>query len=56
MTAFTGDTTIPPLTITSPLIEEGLVRNEQTNEVYPTLTCTTCVETKLRNALCASEF
>ena len=29
----TGNTTIPPLTTTNPLIEEGLVRVEQTNEV-----------------------
>ena len=32
MTTPTGDTTIPPLTTTTPLIEEGLVRDEQTNE------------------------
>ena len=30
----TEDTTIPPLTITTPLIEEGLVRDEQTKGVY----------------------
>ena len=33
-TTLTGDTTIPPLTATTPLIEEGSVRDEQTNEVY----------------------
>ena len=31
---FTGDTTIPPLTITTPLFEEKLVRDEQTNGLY----------------------
>ena len=29
-----GDKTTPPLTTATPLIEEGLVRDEQTNEVY----------------------
>ena len=33
-TTFTGDTTIPPLTTTITLIEEGLVRDEQTNDIY----------------------
>ena len=37
-TTLTGDTTIPLLAITTPLIEEGLVRAEQTNEVYLPLT------------------
>ena len=37
-TSFTRDITIPPLTTTTPLIEEGLVRDEQTNEVYLPLT------------------
>ena len=35
-----GDTTTPPLTTATPLIEEGLVRDEQTNEVYLPLTST----------------
>ena len=39
-TAFNGDTITPPLTTATPLIEEGLVRDEQTNEVYLTLTST----------------
>ena len=39
-TTITGDTTIPPLTTTTPLIEEGLVRDEQTIEVYLPLTST----------------
>ena len=40
MTSLTGDTTIPPLMINTPLIEEGLVKDEHTNEVYLTLTST----------------
>ena len=40
MTTLTGDTTIPPLTTTTPLIEEVLVKNEQTNGVYLPLTST----------------
>ena len=35
---FNGDTTTPPLTTATPLIEEGLVRDEQSNEVYLSLT------------------
>ena len=34
MTTPTGETAVPPLSTTTPLIEEGLVRDEQTNEVY----------------------
>ena len=37
-TTLTGDTNIPPLAITTPLIEEGLVRAEETNEAYLPLT------------------
>ena len=33
-----GDTTTPPLTTATPVIEEGLVRDVQTNEVYLPLT------------------
>ena len=33
-----GDTTTPPLTTATPLNEDGLVRDEQTNEVYLPLT------------------
>ena len=36
----TGDTTLPPLTMTTPLIGEWLVRDEQTIEVYLPLTST----------------
>ena len=41
-----GDTTTPPLTIATPLIEEGLVRDEQTNEIYLPLTSTVVLKGK----------
>ena len=41
-----GDTTTPPLTIATPLIEEGLVRDEQTNEIYLPLTSTVILKRK----------
>ena len=41
-----GDTTTPPLTTATPLIEEGLVRDEQTNEVYLPLTSTVVLKRK----------
>ena len=34
MITLNGDPTTPALTTATPLIEEGLVRDEQTNEVY----------------------
>ena len=40
MTTLSGDTTTPPPTTATPLIEEGLVRAEQTNEVYLPLAST----------------
>ena len=40
MTTLTGDTIIPPLTTTTPLKEEGLVGDEQRNEVYLPITST----------------
>ena len=40
VTTLDGDTTTPPLTTATPLIEEGLVRDEQTNEIYLPLTST----------------
>ena len=46
VTTIIGDTTIPPLTTTTPLIEEGLVRGEQTNEVYLTSTSTVVLKRK----------
>ena len=41
-----GDTTTPPLTTAIPLIEEGLVRDEQTNEVYLPLISTVVLKRK----------
>ena len=40
VTTLRGDTTTSRLTTATPLIEEGLVRDEQTNEVYLPLTST----------------
>ena len=40
VTTHSGDTTTSPLTTATPLIEEGLVRDEQTNEVYLPLSST----------------
>ena len=41
-----GDTTTSPLTTTTPLIEEGLVRDEQTNAIYLPLTSTVVLKRK----------
>ena len=41
-----GDTTTPPLTTATPLTEERLVRDEQTNEVYLPLTSTVVLKRK----------
>ena len=46
MTTFKGDTTTPPLTTATPLIEEGLVRDEQTNELHLPLTSTVVLKRK----------
>ena len=46
MTIPNGDTRTPPLTTATPLIEEGLVRDEQTNEVYLPLTSTVVLKRK----------
>ena len=46
MTTLKGDTTTPPLTTATPLIEEGLVRDKQTNEVYLPLTSTEVLKRK----------
>ena len=40
------DTTTPPLTPATPLIEEGLVRDQQTNEGYLPLTSTVVMKPK----------
>ena len=45
-TTITGDTTIPPLTTTTPLIDDRLVRDEQTNEVYLQLFSTAVLKQK----------
>ena len=41
-----GDTTTPPLTTATRPIEEGLVRDEQTNEIYLALTSTVVLKRK----------
>ena len=46
MTTLNGDITTPPLTTETPLIEEGLVRDEQTNELYLKLTSTVVLKRK----------
>ena len=40
------ETTTPPLTTATPLIEQALVRDEQTNEVYLPLTSTVILKRK----------
>ena len=46
MTTLNGDTTTPPLTTATPVIEEGLVRDEQTIEVYLPLTSNVVLKRK----------
>ena len=46
VTTPSGDTTTSPLTTATPLIEEGLVRDEQTNEIYLPLTSTVVFKRK----------
>ena len=46
MTTPDGDSSIPPLTTTTGHIEEILVKNEQTNELYLTLTSTVVLKRK----------
>ena len=46
VTTPSGDTTTSPLTTATPLIEEGLVRDEQTNEIYLPLTSTVVLKRK----------
>ena len=45
-TTLTGDTTVPPLTTTTPPIEERLVRDVLANEVYLPLTSTVVLKRK----------
>ena len=46
MTPLSGVTTTPPLTTATPLIDERLVNDEQTNEVYLPLTSTVVLKRK----------
>ena len=46
VTAPNGDTTTPPITTATQLIEDGLVRDEPTNEVYLPLTSTLVLKRK----------
>ena len=46
MTTPNEDTTTPLLTTATPLIEEGLVRDDQTNEIYLPLTSTVVLKRK----------
>ena len=46
VTTRSGDTTTSPLTTATPLIEEGLVRDEQTNEIYLPLLSTVVLKRK----------
>ena len=46
VTTLNGDTTTPPLTTATPLIEEGLVRDEQTIEIYLQLMSTVFLKRK----------
>ena len=40
VTTLNGDTTTPSLTTETPLFEEGLMKDEQTNELYLPITST----------------
>ena len=46
MTTLNRDTTTPPPTTATPLTEKGLVRDEQTNEVYLPLTSAVVLKRK----------
>ena len=46
LTTFNGDTTIPALTITTPILEERLVREEENNELYLPLTSAVVLKRK----------
>ena len=46
VTTLNGDTITPPLTTATPLIEEGLVQDEQTKETYLPLTSTVVLKRK----------
>ena len=51
-----GDTPTPPLTTATPLIEEGMVRDEQTKEVYLPLTSTIVLKRKQENLYVPLDF
>ena len=51
-----GDTTTSPLTTATPLIEEGLVRDEQTNAIYLPLTSTVVLKRKQEMLYVPLEF
>ena len=52
VTILKGDTRASPLTTATPLIEEGLVRDEQTNEVYLPLTSTVVRNESKKCSMC----
>ena len=56
MTTLSGDTTTSLLTTATPLIEEGLVRDEQTYEVYLPLTSTVVLKRKQEMLYVPLEF
>ena len=56
MTTPNGDTTTPPLTTATPLIEERLVRDEQTNEVYLPFTSTLVLKRKQQKLYVPLDF
>ena len=55
-TTLNGYTTTPSLTTATPLIEEGLLRDEQTNEVYLPLTSTIFLKRKQEMLYVPLEF
>ena len=56
VTTPSGDTTTSPLTTATPLIGEGLVRDEQTNEIYLPLTSTVVLKRKQEMLYVPLEF
>ena len=55
-TTLTEDTTIPPLTTRTPLIGEGLMTDEQTNEFYIPLTSTVVLKRKQETLYAPPDF
>ena len=56
MTTLIGDTTTSPFATATPLNEEGLVRDEQTNEVYLPLTSTVVLKQKQKTLYVPLDF